>query len=184
MKLWQDLKRLFGSSGQEDRRLHPMFTKDQFAFLIKANGLYLIDNDMLARYPYLANCRVADGISCLSSAALLYLYCITYCDEQNSRKLRSLSIKILISFPEIYEASQRALAYLSELPQEKYDGLMQISDGDPFIVNVFLVSQWLYMELSQNDMDNYSKEVVEEITNRLQFWFARIPSIDMIRCES
>ncbi|MBR5548768.1 MAG: hypothetical protein IKU71_03460 [Kiritimatiellae bacterium] len=181
MKLWQDIKRLFCGSRRDDRPSRPMFTKDQFAFLIKANGLCLVSDGMLVKYPYLANCRVADGISCLSSAALLYLYCITYGDEQNSRKLRSLSIKILISFPEIYEASKRALEYVCEFPQEKYDGLMEIANGDTFIVNVFLVSQWLYIELSQNDMDNYNEEVVKELSNQLQFWFDRIPGIDMIQ---
>ena len=58
---------------------------------------------------------------------------------------------------------------------------MEIANGDTFIVNVFLVSQWLYIELSQNDMDNYNEEVVKELSNQLQFWFDRIPGIDMIQ---
>ena len=164
----------------EDKTYQPNFTKEQFAFLIKANGLYLITNDMLDEHPCLSNCHVSDGITCLSSAALWCLYVISYGQEQNRRRLQRLHIRILISFPEISEAAKRALKYYGDFASEKYDGLLHIAGDDAFTADLFIIAQWLYTELSLNDVENYSEQILKKLVNQLRLWFFRLPDVDWI----
>lgn len=167
---------------QDNRELS--LTPEQFAFLLHANGLYLITNDMLERCPTLANCRVADGFPCLSSAALWCLYCLTYGAEQNRKLLRRLAVRILISFPEISEATKRALEFYGNYSQETYDGLMEISKSNTFLVDVAIVTQWLLAELTMSDKCECPTDIFQEMASQINCLFNRLPDPNMIHFES
>lgn len=168
------------------------FTPQFVALLTYEHGYCMFDNALLDKYPHLANCRVADGFPCLCSAALWSMYYIKHrvinkVDKDNSY-FRAVDEVMDKSFPDITKASLRALEYFNNFCDyhgtEFMVGLIQVANNDVFTAYSFIIAQWLYMELTQDDMDNYTKEIMQELTHRLEFWFARIPSIEMIRCES
>jgi len=167
------------------------FTPQFVALLIYEHGYCMCDNALFDKYPHLANCRVADGFPCLCSAALWSLYYTKHRvinkDDRYDSTFRAVDKAMDKSFPNIAKASLRALDYFNNFCDcygtEFMVGLIQVAKNDVFTAYSFIIAQWLYIELTQNDMDNYNKEIMEELTHRLKFWFVRIPSIDMIQYE-
>jgi len=78
-----------------------------------------------------------------------------------------LDTRILISYPDISEAAKRALSFYGDYPQKVYDGLMEITDGDAFLVDVFVIAQWLFGELTMFDNTNYSEAIIRELVGQI-----------------
>jgi len=180
--------------GSKPRRDKPMkdhtnsqlsFTPYQIVHLINRHGLFMLDNKLLDKYPILANCCSADGFPCLCSAALWSLYNLKVmaCNKENSL-FNSVDEMMDKTFPDIAKASLRALDYFNHYDDEKIVGLIQISNNNLFSAYSFVIAQWLYIELTQNDVGGYTKEIMQELSYRLKFWFVRIPDLDMIQSES
>ena len=44
---------------------------------------------------------------------------------------------------------------------------MEITDGDAFLVDVFVIAQWLFGELTMFDNTNYSEAIIRELVGQI-----------------